>query len=185
MNTREPRRNDELAFIIRETLRVYVSDQKPSDTTWDRIRSALDGDEQAQPQRRRFFWIAPALQAALILLLCVLQGVGPSYAPQVQTTVTPAHDVSTYAPYRSHAEVSEPFFSETSMYVGSENDVRLLRQLGAASDRSPRVATTGYSKTFERLDPKRVLIESGVDVVLVRKPLRIDTNVDSSTGLPQ
>lgn len=94
--------DDSLGHTIREALQMYVRDQWPSERVWQRIRAGMEKeiskDTSGNSLRQRPFWIAPLLQVAAVLMLCLVQGVGlhvPSAAePAVRLQVDmPAADV--------------------------------------------------------------------------------------------
>lgn len=94
MSTRDPRHEDELDFVIRETLRTQTEFEEPPAYTWNEIQARLT-DEPSTVRKFRVFWLTPALQAALLLVLIFLQGVTPySYSTQ-PTPVTSQRETTT------------------------------------------------------------------------------------------
>lgn len=94
MNTRDPRHEDELDFVIRETLRTETEFEEPPAYMWNKIQSRLT-EESSTVRKFRVFWLTPALQAALLLVLVFLQGVTPySYSTQ-PTPVTSQMETTT------------------------------------------------------------------------------------------
>lgn len=95
MSTRDPRYEDELGFIIRETLQTETEFEEPPAYTWNEIQSRLT-EKSSTARKFRVFWLTPALQAALLLVLIFLQGVTPySYSTQptpvtsqIETTIS-------------------------------------------------------------------------------------------------
>lgn len=105
MSTHDPPREDELDYIIRETLRTETEFEEPPAYTWNEIQSRLT-QKSSTARKFRIYWLTPALQAALLLVLIFLQGVTPySYSTQptpvtsqMEATTSQTEEASTTTP---------------------------------------------------------------------------------------
>lgn len=137
MSTRDPRYEDDLDFVIRETLRSETESEEPPAYTWNEIQSRLT-EESSTARKFRVFWLTPALQAALMLVLIFLQGVTPySYSTQ-PTPVTSQLERTT-----SHTETSTT--APVATRQNDDLDMQLLkeqREVVSHSDQPVRSVNT-------------------------------------------
>lgn len=138
MSTRDSRREDDLDFIIRETLQTETQHEEPPAYTWNEIQSRLT-EKSSTTRTFRMFWLTPALQAALMLVLIFLQGVTPySYSYSTQATpITSQAEMSSAqitntrmpTPAASQAETTPvQTAANTAMRKDDDLDMRLLKE---------------------------------------------------------
>lgn len=122
MSTPDPRRDDELDYIIRETLRTETEFETPPAYTWNEIQSRLT-EESSTARKFRIFWLTPALQAALMLVLIFLQGVTP-YSYSYSTQPTPVTSQMETTPLHTEMRTTVPAVTRTD----DDLDMRLLKE---------------------------------------------------------